>query len=174
MIAISRKSRQTRRLAKRAEDAISVGEELRHLTEHGMRVLHDRSIPGTSGNIEHFVIGNHGVTVVRAASSRGRIRTTRTEVFVGGSNLTLVVNGLEARIDTVRHMLGGEAQVHGALALPREPRASTKRLRTVAIGTAQGILDFLLEEHGRTPPGLDIARVTAELDDVFIPAVLLE
>lgn len=174
ILAVTRTPKLTRYFAKRAVLIGQVGEELQVLTDHGLIVLHDRSIPGTSGNIEHFVIGNHGITVVRAATSRGRIRVTKKALFVGGNDLTIVVSGLKSRVDTVRHMVGGEAEVHGALTLPREHRASVKEFGRVAVGPTAGLIDWLIERHNSTPRGVDLVRVARELDDVFIPAALLE
>ena len=174
IIAVTRTPKGSRHLGKRAELIGKVGEELQALTESGLVVLHDRSIPGTSGNIEHFVVGNHGVTVVRAATSRGRVRVTKKAVYVGGTDLTIVVNGLKTRIDTVRHMVGGDASVHGALALPREHKATLKEFGNIAVGPTQSLMNWLVEKHNATPPEVDIAGLAQSLNDVFIPAMLLE
>ena len=173
ILAVTRAPKSSRRHVKRAKLMEEVGNSLSGLETHGLIVLHDRAIPGTTGSIEHFVIGNNGVTVVRATNSKGRIRVTKNDIFVGGTKLTVVANGLHSRVDTVRHMLGGESNVHGALALPKVTKNVAKHHGNITVGSVEGVFDHMLTLHAGSPPGLDLRKVAGDLDDVFIPASML-
>ncbi len=164
--------RRSRRLRRWAEESRKVGAALQMLEQNGMAVLHDRSIPGTDGNIEHFIVGNQGIIIVRAAPFKGRIRAKKKHVMVGGNNVTVVMNGLMARVDTVRHMIGGACEVHGALCL-MDHRSEPKLFGTTSIGSTQGTIEELARVHASLPPRDDISKLANELDTIFLPATLL-
>lgn len=162
-----------RKQRRRAEDAHRVGMALNVLTHYGIHVLHDRSVPGTDGTIEHVVIGNNGLTVVRSARLMGRIRSTKNELFIGGANATVLVNGLKSRVNTVRHLVGGEAEVHGAFALMRRRRDVLKFHGATAIGSPQALVDYLEQLHVDAPEGADLSGLAEELSGIFLPTTLL-
>lgn len=158
---------------RRAEDAHRVGMALNVLTHYGVHVLHDRLVPGSDGTIEHVVIGNNGLTVVRSARLMGRIRSTKTELFIGGANATVLINGLRSRVNTVRHLVGGEAEVHGAFALMRRRRDVLKFHGSIAIGSTQALVDYLEQLHFDAPEDADLSGLTEELSGIFLPSTLL-
>lgn len=164
--------RRSRKLRRWAEESRKVGAALQMLEQNGMAVLHDRSIPGTDGNIEHFVVGNQGIVIVRVAPFKGRIRTKKTQVFVGGNNITIVMNGLAARVDTVRHMVGGDCEVHGALCL-MDHKSDPKMFGPTMVGSTQGTIEELARRHAAMPPRDDISKLANDLDTIFLPATLL-
>jgi hypothetical protein len=164
--------RRSRKLRRWAEESRKVGSALTLLQQNGLAVLHDRSIPGTDGNIEHFVVGNQGIVIVRAAPFKGRIRTRKNDVHIGGNNVTIVVNGLLSRVDTVRHMVGGECDVQGALCL-MDHKTHPKMFGKTMIGSTQGTIEELAQMHASLPPRDDIAKLANDLDTIFLPATLL-
>lgn len=164
--------KRSRKLRKWADESRKVGAALQMLQQNGMAVLHDRSIPGTDGNIEHFVIGNQGIVVVRAAPFKGRIKTKKRDVLVGGNNITVVLTGLAARVDTVRHMIGGACEVQGALCL-MDHRSDPKMFGPTSVGSTQGTIEQLARVHAGAPPRDDIGKIANELDTIFLPATLL-
>lgn len=164
---------QNRKQRRRAEDAHRVGMALNMLTHYGVRVLHDRSVPGSDGTIEHVVIANNGLTVVRSARLMGRIRSTKSELFIGGANATVLLNGLRSRVNTVRHLVGGEADVHGAFALMKRRRDVLKFHGAIAIGSPQALVDYLEQLHVDAPEGIDLSGLAEELSGIFLPSTLL-
>ena len=162
-----------RKQRRRADDAHRVGMALNVLTHYGVHVLHDRSVPGSDGVIEHVVIANNGLTVVRSARMMGRIRSTKSELFIGGANATVLVNGLRSRVNTVRHLVGGEAPVHGAFALMKRRRDVLKFHGAIALGSPQALVDYLEQLHVDAPEGPDLRVLAEELSGIFIPTTLL-
>jgi hypothetical protein len=162
-----------RKQRRRVEDAHRVGSALNLLADSGVRVLHDRSVPGTDGTIEHVVIANNGITVVRSARLMGRIRSSKGELYVGGANATLLVNGLLSRVNTVRHLVGGEAVVQGAFALMKRRTERVKFHGAIALGSPQALVDYLGQSHLDADAGLDIGSLADELEGIFLPTRLL-
>ncbi len=165
--------RLTRKQRHRLEDAHRVGAALNMLEHYGVRVLHDRFMPGSDGTIEHVVIGNNGITVVRSARLMGRVRSTRRELFIGGANATVLVNGLQSRVNTVRHLVGGEAEVHGAFALTRRRRDMLKFHGRIALGSPQALVDYLEQLHNDSSPTADLTDLAEELNGIFLPTEAL-
>jgi hypothetical protein len=79
-------------------------------------VLHDRSVPGTRGNIDHLVIAPTGVWVIDAKAYSGRVERRdvggwfrRDErLFVGGRDRSALAHGLGWQVDAVAKALGRE------------------------------------------------------------------
>ena len=166
-------TRLDRRRRRKLEDAHRVGLALEVLTHYGVRVLHDRSVPGTDGIIEHVVIGNNGITVVRSARLTGRIRSAKNELFIGGANATVLVSGLQSRVNTVRHLAGGEAEVQGAFALTRRRREGLKFHGKIALGSPQALVDYLEQAHRGEPEDEGLDALAEELEGIFLPSTLL-
>ena len=165
--------RLTRKQRQRLEDAHRVGAALNMLEHQGVRVLHDRFMPGSDGTIEHVVIGNDGVTVVRSARLMGRVRSTKSELFIGGANATVLVTGLQSRVNTVRHLVGGEAEVHGAFALTRRRRDMLKFHGRIAIGSPRALVDYLEQVHNDSPETADLTHLAEALEGIFLPTTSL-
>ena len=79
----------------------------------GIRMLHDRRVPGTRGNIDHLVVGPAGVFVVDAKHLKGLI-TIRNRgpfwrsdpgLFVGSRDCSKLAAGLAWQVDAVAQAL---------------------------------------------------------------------
>jgi hypothetical protein len=98
----------------------------------GVRLLHDRRIPGHGrANIDHLAVGNGGVTVIDSKAIRGQVRVRRVGglfsprrsiLLIAGRDRTRLVDGVERQVDAVREALDelavGEVDVRGALCFP--------------------------------------------------------
>jgi len=158
---------------RRADEVRIVSTAVRSLTQYGLEVLTDRGVPGAEGVIEHVVVGNQGVHVVRSAQLKGRIRTTKNDIFIGGANCTILVNGLMARVDTVRHMVGGECNVAGAFCLTRLKFSQPTVFGTVTFGNTQALVEHLAREHRESKESLDLKKIAEALDGIFLPASVM-
>jgi Nuclease-related domain len=75
----------------------------------GLRVLHDRRVPGTRGNIDHIVIAPAGVFVVDAKRYEGRIEIRNKgwflrpdyRLYVGRRDCSALATGLEWQVEAV-------------------------------------------------------------------------
>ena len=171
--APARTPRLRGKAGRRADEIRIVSTAMQSLTQYGLEVLHDRGVPGSDGVIEHVVVGNQGVHVVRSAQLKGRIRTTKKDIFIGGANCTVLVNGLMARIDTVRHMVGGECPVAGAFCLTRQKFGPPKKFSAVTFGNTQAIVEHLARQHRESEESLDLANIAEVLDGIFLPASIM-
>jgi hypothetical protein len=85
----------------------------------GLRVLHDRRVPGTRGNIDHIVIAPAGVFVVDAKRYEGRIEIRNKgwflrpdhRLYVGRRDCSALATGLGWQVDAVTAALVA-AEVH--------------------------------------------------------------
>jgi hypothetical protein len=100
-----------------AEGEEQLGERLDRLRSPTVRVLHDRRIPGTVGNIDHLVVCPRGVLVIDAKNCKGRPRLRvqggifrpRTEhLMVGNRDRARFVDGVLKQVRTVRSTLAAE------------------------------------------------------------------
>ncbi len=80
-----------------------LGERLNDLAADTLRVLHDRRIPRTRGNIDHLVVTPTGVYVIDAKRYRGRpelsvdgglVRPRVEKLLVGRRDCTTLVDGV--------------------------------------------------------------------------------
>ncbi len=134
-----------------------------------IEVLHDRLIPGTDGRIDHVIVANDAITLVRTSTMRGRIRTSGNNVHIGGASASVVVHGLEARVDMVRHLVGGFCQVQGALFLTRG-RTTPQKVGSVLIGEDKQLIEILKQNHCSVADNLDLPRFAAEVGGMLLPA----
>jgi hypothetical protein len=174
ILAITRKPKKARRLARRAADAKLVGAALDPLTDLGMIILHDRAVPGTDGSIEQVVIGNNGVTIIRSTRRAGRLNVTKKHVLIGGNKATIDIEGLMGRVNTARHLLGGEAEVQGALCMMTRRSLRLKSFKSTVIGSVPAVIEHLTQLHNEhTDSKVDIVKIATEMDGVFVPADML-
>lgn len=134
-----------------------------------IEVLSNRLVPGSDGSIEHVVIANNAVTVIRSTPLRGRVRTTKDNVLVGGVSCKILLTGLHARVDTVRHLVGGESKVHGALFLSKQRETPVKMFGNLAVGSPKSVIQYLIEQHCAAPPASNLTALAQELDGMFLP-----
>ena len=142
---------------------------LQRVAINKVEVLNDRLVPGSDGSIENVVIANNAVTIIRSVDLKGRVRISRSNVHVGGVSCKVLLAGLEARIDTVRHLVGGDSPVHGALFLTKQRSAPVKFYKSMALGSPKSVVQYLIEEHCATPTNPKINSLTKELDGMFLP-----
>jgi Nuclease-related domain len=80
----------------------------------GVRLLHDRSVPGTRGNIDHVVIAAAGVFVVDAKRYEGTIRVRDVgglfrkdeRLFVGRRDCSKLADNMAWQVEAVQQVLG--------------------------------------------------------------------
>jgi hypothetical protein len=80
-----------------------------------LRLLHDRRVPRTRGNIDHIVIGPAGIFIVDAKNHRGSLAIrNRGTIFskdyrltIAGRDCSSYADGLQWQIDAVRTALAG-------------------------------------------------------------------
>jgi Nuclease-related domain len=79
----------------------------------GLRVLNDRRVPGTRGNIDHIVVGPAGVFVVDTKNYQGRIQIRNLgsffrpdhRLYVGRHDCSVLATGLGWQVDAVLSVL---------------------------------------------------------------------
>ena len=134
-----------------------------------VEVLSNRLVPGSDGSIEHVVLTNQAVTIIRSTPLKGRVRVTSDNVYVGGVSCQVLLTGLNARVDTVRHIVGGDSLVHSALFLSRQKKTSVKKFGSITIGSPRAVVQALIEAHCEVPRSPHLKALAAELDGVFLP-----
>ena len=128
ILAISEEPRSTTAWARGARGEEILGRGLDGLEPRGVRVLHDRRIPGTRANIDHITVGPTGVHVIDAKRYKGRpalrveggiIRPRVHKLMVGSRNCTHLIDGMHKQLELVRGALErtgfADVPVHGAL-----------------------------------------------------------
>src|SRR5690606_40342596 len=97
-----------------------LGARLADLTQRGVRLLHDRRIPGTRANIDHIAVGPTGVHVIDAKRYKGRpslrvegglLRPRVEKLLVGSRDCTRLVEGGHKQVGLVRSGAMSEAEV---------------------------------------------------------------
>ena len=148
----------------------------------GLRMLHDRRVPGTRGNIDHIVIGPAGVFVVDAKANRGRIEIrdrgslfqTDYRLMIGGRDCSAMADKMGWQVSAIQAALAD----HGIDPLPPivpvlcflevewpllgapnsfrgvrlESHRSVKRLLTTSAGLSESRADVLVEALGEALP----------------------
>jgi hypothetical protein len=94
----------------------ATGEELLgagfdRLAARGVRMLHDRRIPGTKANIDHIAVTSSGIYVIDAKRYRGRrprlevqgglLRPRTEKLLVGTRDCTKLVSGMHKQVEVV-------------------------------------------------------------------------
>jgi len=142
---------------------------LKKVAVNKIEVLSNRLVPGSDGSIEHVVIANNAVTVIRSTPLRGRVRVTKDDVFVGGVSCKILLTGLDARVTTVRHLVGGELAVHGALFLSKQTDTAVKMYGNRIIGSPKCVIAQLIDTHCRAPKAANLKSLAHSLDGMFLP-----
>lgn len=113
----------------KAWDTGALGEErlgarLNELASAGLRVLHDRRVPGSRANLDHIVVTRSGIYVVDAKKYSGRpalkveggvLRPRVEKLLVGRRDRTKLVDGVLKQVQVMRRVVGGTVPVHGVL-----------------------------------------------------------
>ena len=90
-------------------------------------------------------------------------------MIIGGVSCDVVVTGLEARINTVRHLIGGDLRVQGALFLTKQRKAPVKRYNSIMVGSPKSVVQELIDGHCSAPQHPRMVALTRELDAMFLP-----
>ena len=107
MLAVTTPPSTTRAWAIGADGEARLAASLADLD--GVRVLHDRRVPGTRGNIDHIVIAPAGVFVVDAKAHKGTVRIRDRgglfrkdlRLYVGTRDCSRLAEGLTWQLDAV-------------------------------------------------------------------------
>jgi hypothetical protein len=97
-----------------------VGRFLSHAVgQHGL-VLHDRSIPGSRGNIDHIAVVPSGVWVIDTKRYRGRVEQRggwfgSASLYVNRHNRTNLVAGAVRQRQLIQRAVGAKVPVHAVL-----------------------------------------------------------
>ena len=134
-----------------------------------IEVLSNRLIPGSDRGVEHVVVANHAIVIIRSTDAKGRVRISKDTIHVGPSNLAIMLAGLDARVDTARHFVGGEALVFGAVFLAKQPDEVVKHFGSVQIGSPAGIIHNIAEAHCRAEISSNLRAIAYELNGIFLP-----
>ena len=121
LLAISDEPQPTRAWATGAEGERELAAALAGLAD--VRVLHDRAVPGTRGNIDHVVVAPAGVFVVDAKAHNGEIRVRDVgglfkrdlRLFVGRRDCSALADDLTWQVAAVERALSEDRT------LPRPP-----------------------------------------------------
>jgi len=148
---------------------VELGEALERVAINKIEVLSNRLVPGSDGSIEHVVIANDGVSIVRSSNLRGRVRVTKDDILIGGVSSKILLTGLDARVDTVRHLVGGEASVRAALFLAKQRNAPVKHFGSTIVGSPKAVIQYLIESHCAAPRAKNLTALAQELDGIFLP-----
>jgi hypothetical protein len=115
ILALSDDPQSTRAWAGGARGEEVLGTRLDGLVAEGVHVLHDRRIPRSRANIDHMVVSSAGVFVIDAKRYKekkielrvegGLIRARTEALFVGSSNRTKLVVGVQGQVERVRETL---------------------------------------------------------------------
>jgi len=129
ILALTDEPQSTTAWATGARGEEILGTRLAGLAQNGVRLLHDRRIPGTKANIDHVAVGPTGVHVIDAKRYEGRRPSLRVEggllrprvekLLVGSRDCTRLVDGVHKQVGLVRAALEARTltnvPVHGAL-----------------------------------------------------------
>jgi hypothetical protein len=125
----------------------------------GFAVLHDLVIPSSGHkNIDHVVVGAHGVTVIDTKAWTGDVRITMTGVWMGRWGHRRDLDGLATQVADVRHTLVraglGLFPVRGVLCLANEnPGCPPDELLTIgplAVGHPETVARLAASAGGWT------------------------
>ena len=164
-------SQSTRAWTVGAAGEARVGEVLAGCT--GIRVLHDRRIPGSKANIDHLVVASTGIYVIDAKKYAGDVELRdkgswlRPDVrlYVNGRDQSKLVAGVIRQVEVVLRVLADEVPVRGVLCFvdglwPRFGR------RPLTVGTVTALWPAALAELVQRPGDLvpdRIDRITEAL-----------
>lgn len=118
ILAVSDAPQSTRAWERGAVGEEKLARSLDGLVERGVRVLHDRRIPGGRANIDHLVVAPAGVFVVDAKRYKGRphlrveggiVRARVEKLMVGGRDCSKLIAGIQKQVGLVTAALTAAA-----------------------------------------------------------------
>jgi hypothetical protein len=115
LLAVTSEPQTTKAWSTGATGEQIVGECLDALADRGVIALHDRNVPGSTGNIDEIAIGPSGVYVIDVKHYEGRavkkdlpgsiFRSRLPRLLVGGRDRTKLVSKMAWQMDVVRSAL---------------------------------------------------------------------
>lgn len=150
-----------------ADGERAVGSFLASHTGRGVRLLHDRAVPGSKANVDHVAVTRSGVYVVDTKNHRGRPVTHRggRGLSVSGRDETALARGMRWQVRTVEDAVrssGVPMPVSGVLAFPSlGGTRSAGVVCDVPVLSPSGVTK-LLRRRGGFSRG-DVHRVAAHL-----------
>ncbi|WP_456846871.1 nuclease-related domain-containing protein [Cellulomonas sp. P5_C6] len=114
ILAVSEQPQSTTAWARGAKGEEMLGRGLDSLADKGVRLLHDRRIPRSRANIDHFAVAPSGVYVIDAKRYAGRptlqvaggiIRPRTSRLVIGSRDGTKLVEGVLKQVGLVRDAL---------------------------------------------------------------------
>jgi len=155
------------------------------LHRRGVKLLHDRRIPGHgNANIDHIAIGPGGVTVIDTKTHRGKVgvervgglfSARRSVLRIGGRDQTPLIDKVERQVELVRAALRSvgmdQIDVRGALCFPDVnglPVFRRLRVREVIVDGTKPVAELAARPGPLDPETVD--RIWRRLGSSFPPA----
>ena len=158
-----------------AEGEQIVGNVLDRLREHGVVTLHDRRIPRSRANLDHVVVGPHGVYTVDAKRYRGELRVRGGRLFIAGRDRSKLLDQARRQREVVASALAAG----GFPSVPVTPVLCFVGVGWPLLRRPDRVGDVVLARPSRletliTPPRarvptVDVAGVAAHLDRSLPP-----
>ncbi len=121
ILALTDEPQSTRAWVRGAVGEERLAQRLNQLTEKGVRLLHDRRIPGTRANIDHLAVTATGVYVIDAKRYAGRphlrvdggfLRPRTEKLMIGTRDHTKLLNGVHRQVQLVSAVLASCPEAH--------------------------------------------------------------
>jgi hypothetical protein len=156
-----------------AEGEASNAERLeQRLAGTGVRLLHDRAIPGRTMNIDHIAIGPGGITVIDSKNLVGKVRVDwsgglfserRYDLYVNGRRRTQLVEKVERQVEVVARIVAEAGMDVGSIAgalcfadVQGLPLFRQLRIRDVVIDGPRGVAKLAAREGPRDEDQMDV------------------
>lgn len=158
------------------EQTEHVGAALASLVPRGVRLLHDRRVPGSRANLDHVAVTGSAVWVVtaervggrpRPTTAGGRLRPRSEHLQVGLRDRTRLVEHALAQAERVAQVLADDVPVRPALCLVEADwplLGSDFTVRDVLVTWPRRLAAVV--DEGRDGP-LDVAAVHQRLNAAF-------
>jgi hypothetical protein len=148
---------------------------LDRLARAGCTVLHDLSLAGSAGNVDHLIIGPSGVWMIETAVQRGPLRQNRAGLWAGKVPLHAMLELVTWMGEEITNQLVAELPEGWQLPVQRvvafshaEPPHGLAVLDGVVLLPATGVADYILTAGVVLSP-LDVAMLVDIAERVFPP-----
>ena len=100
---LSRETASERAWPRGAEGEEGAGRRLEKLLQgSGVRLLHDRQVPGAHASLYHVAVGPTGVTLIDTKHWRGKVRVRRGRLWVADRDRTEIIERLRRQMEVIR------------------------------------------------------------------------
>ena len=162
-----------------AEGERVVGRALDDLRGDGVRVLHDRRIPGSRANIDHLAISPAGVFTVDAKRYTGKleVRGRGSELWIKGRNRSKLLEQAHRQAEVVRSLLQ-QSGFDGVEVTPTLCFVNTeipllfapKQAGGVLLGKPRQLRSWVISDGGTSLGPSDVVAIAGVLDKALVPA----